>query len=208
MGIPVQAQNDTDAWREYLLAMSTGRSAYRAQFDFSLSELASDTPSSLFYVADEIDPRDPREWRIPRHIAGKIRTAASAPLLQAIAKADTTSRKVVLILALSNTKDSSITSEVGAFLTDPNRRIRAAAAITLGDCGSRDAAVLLGQTLEDTSLSVRRIACDGLGRLLKRTSLADTATITILSNYLNEALKNEDAWTRWNAKQSLKYMEP
>lgn len=200
--LAADAGPDALVLREQFFILTTGRAPYRNLREEAKRNLAAAAPASILFIADFMDLESPREGPGLRDIASEMGPTAGPALVDALAQADTAGRRMSILLALGTCGDSSTAELVEAHLKDPDRRVRVAAAVALGDFALPRSVPALAETLRDSEPVVRRLAADALRRIFGNTAV-DTALRAPAKEALESALSDVDPWVRRNAAKGL-----
>lgn len=197
---PVRA--DTAAIsRENFLALSTGRAPFRPLYDEAIRNIIDGAPGFLREIAAFEDGTSTREWTALYRVASEMGASAGPPLLEAIEAAENDTARWALVVAFGATRDSTHAWRIAPLTRSMDRRIRAAAALALGEVGSVNARPALIAAFGDSEAAVRRVAVDALGRIAP--SCAEVEDLAAIRDALERAESDPDPWVRRNARRAL-----
>jgi hypothetical protein len=189
------------AWREYFLVLSTGRAPYRPLYGEADAAFVGAEAVDFRAAGEFLDPESTREWMALQRVAAAAGPKAARGIAAALGSAASDTERWPLILALGSTGDTSIIPRIAGHAASLDRRVRTACAIALGDLAHIDGSRALLAALRDSEAGVRRIAADGLRRLLEANPNLDEETIGAIRGALAAAARDSDPWVRRNAKK-------
>lgn len=187
--------------REYMLLLSTGKSASRHLTDFSLDQLEIGGADALSFLAHDADPSDPREWEILRKVAGRQGVTSGQHLRNLLALSDTFSRTAMILIAIGSSRDSSSVRIVAEQLRHADTRVRRAATLALGEIAHPDSADSLAELAVDGDRGVRRLAVDALVRISEALKEPEVETLLRLRTLALAFRNDSDAWVRRRVEQ-------